>query len=100
MAAFVPTDERYPANRQRTFSDFDPALVLHSTDAPAFAQHLPSLLIVNADTADVLEWTDVDDVVNTITFAAAGLYQLRIPAKTLTANTTVASVTVCWSERG
>jgi len=102
MAAFVPTDERYPANRQRTFTDFTGGLTLHSTSAPALAQHLPSLLIVQAEATDVLAWTDVDGVTNTITFTAAtaGLHQLRIPAVTLTAACTVTAVTVCWNERG
>jgi hypothetical protein len=100
MAAYIVTDERYPALYQRTFTTFVGGRVLHSTDAPAKAQYLPCLLIVQVAAADVLEWTDESDVTNTITFAAAGVHQLRIPAKTLTTNTTADSVTVCWSQKG
>jgi FtsP/CotA-like multicopper oxidase with cupredoxin domain len=100
MSAYPVTDERYPPVYQRTFTDFDPALTLHSTSAPTNAQYLPAELIVNHDTADVLEWTDVDGVTNTITFASAGVTRLRIPAVTITTNTTVVSVTVCWSGAG
>lgn len=100
MAAYPVSDESYPPVYQRTFSDFDPALTLHSTSAPERAQYLPSELIVNADTGDVLEWTDVEGTVNTITFAAAWFGTLRIPAVTITANTTVVSLTVCWHGGG
>jgi hypothetical protein len=99
MAAYPVIDNRYPPVYQRTFTTFP--RTLHSADAPANAQYLPSKLILQVATGDVLEWTDIDGVTNTITFTAAeaGLHSLRIPAVTLTANTTC-NVTVCWSQKG
>lgn len=100
MSAYPVTDERYPSVYQRTFTSFASPVLLHSTNAPTNAQYLPSALVVNADTGDVLAWTDVDDVTNTITFAAPWFGTLRIAAKTLTTATTVVSVTALWNGAG
>jgi hypothetical protein len=103
MSAYPRRDEPFPPVYARTFSDFDPALTLHTAPtAPVDAQYLPAELIVQAEATDVLEWTDIEGTVNSITFTAAtaGLHRLRIPAATLTANTTVTAVTVLWSQAG
>lgn len=101
MAAYPVTDERYPPIYFRRFTDFDPALVLHSTDAPASAQHLPCQLVVEVGTADQhLDVTDADGVTAAVNFDAVGTYVLRLAPVTIAITTTVAAVTVCWSQKG
>lgn len=101
MAAYPVTDERYPPTLFTRFTSYVGGLVLHSTNAPLVAQHLPCQLIVEVTTADThLDVTDSAGTAVVINFDAVGTFVLRLAPVSLQSSTNVAAVTVCWSQTG
>jgi hypothetical protein len=97
MALSQPRADLHAPPFSKTFTDFTADLVLHSTSAPANAQHLPASIFVIAEAADVLAFLDANGQSNTLAFTAGFYGTLPFTIATITnTTTTVTSVTASW----
>ncbi len=115
MAAHPITDERYPPIYSKRFTSFASQLVLHLDTvnggaAPAIQStsgfgpaisHLPSQVVVEVTTADThFDYIDSAGALVAMNFDAVGTYILRMAPTSIETTTTVAAVTVFWSQKG
>ncbi len=99
MSLSAVSDRDFPPAYSKRFTSFVAQLVLHAADAPASQPHLPSMVVVEHDVADVFAYTDLDSTVKSITFPVAGVTPFRMAPATIETTTTATAVTVFWNQR-